>query len=137
MSTNLLARDIMITPPPQVRSGASLGAVVDSLRKHRLAGLPVVDGRNQVVGFVSEQDCIHTMLVSSYHCEGMPSVDDVMHADVLSVAPDRSIIDIAQEMGKDRPKSYPVIEDGVLIGLLTRGALLSALWENRAHCDAG
>ncbi|GAB3370354.1 CBS domain-containing protein [Spongiibacter taiwanensis] len=137
MNTNLLARDIMISPPPKIRSGTSLGEVVESLRKHRLGGIPVVDHHNKVVGFVSEQDCIHTMLVSSYHCEGMPTVDDVMHSEVLSVDPNRSIVDIAQEMGKNRPKSYPVIEDGVLVGLLTRGALLSALWENRAVCDSG
>lgn len=135
MSTTILARSVMITPPPSVKSGTPLGQVVETLFKHRLLGLPVVDERHSVVGFVSEQDCIHAMLVSSYHCEGAPTVNDVMHDEVLSVTPDRSIIDIAQEMGKNRPKSYPVIEDGQLVGLLTRSAILSALWENRASCD--
>lgn len=137
MSSNILTRNIMISPPPCVKSGSSLGSVVETLFKHKLAGLPVVDENHYVVGFVSEQDCIHAMLVSSYHCEGSPQVNDVMHHEVLSVSPERSIIDIAQEMGKNRPKSYPVIEDGQLVGLVTRSDILAALWENRSHCDAG
>jgi hypothetical protein len=38
-------------------------------------------------------------------------------------------------MGKNKPKSYPVTEDGVLIGLITRSAILASLWANRASCD--
>ena len=136
MSTSLLASSIMISPAPMIKANAALGEVVDTLIKHQLTGLPVVDDQNTVIGFVSEQDCIHAMLVSSYHCEGSPTVSDVMHNEVLSVSPDRSIVDSAQTMGKNRPKSYPVIEDGVLLGLLTRGAILTALWESRASCDA-
>lgn len=136
MSTSLLARSIMMTPSPMIKANATLGEVVDKLIKHQLAGLPVVDDHNTVIGFVSEQDCIHAMLVSSYHCEGSPTVNDVMHDEVLSVSPERSIVDIAQKMGKNRPKSYPVVEDGVLLGLLTRSAILAALWEGRASCDS-
>jgi CBS domain-containing protein len=55
---------------------------------------------------------------------------------VLAVEAEQNIVDLAQNMGKNKPKLYPVIEDGKLLGLITRSAILSALWENRAHCDS-
>ncbi|MBU1833914.1 MAG: CBS domain-containing protein, partial [Gammaproteobacteria bacterium] len=61
--------------------------------------------------------------------------DEVMSRDVLAVEADSSIIDLAQKMGKNKPKSYPVTEDGKLIGLVTRSAILESLWENRTTCD--
>ena len=135
MNTSILVSSVMKTPAPFLRVGTTLGDVVAGLHKHGVMGLPVLGANDEVVGFVSEQDCIHAMLVSSYHCEGAPTVDDVMHAEVLSVSPEQSIVDIAQTMGKDRPKIYPVVDDGQLVGLVTRSAILHALWENRSHCD--
>ncbi len=98
-------------------------------------GLPVFNEVGSSDGFVSEQDCIHSMLVSSYHCEGSPSVSEVMRTEVLTVSPEKSIVDLAENMNQNRPKQYPVVEDGELIGLVTRKAILKALWENRSHCD--
>lgn len=134
MST-LLAGELMQKPALSVTCDASLGDAVETLFKHRVTGLPVTNANHEVVGFLSEQDCIHAMLVSSYHCEGLPSVKDVMHNEVQSVTTDVSIVDIAQNMGRDKPKVFPVIEDGILVGLITRSIVLRALWENRASCD--
>lgn len=128
--TSMLVKEVMIAQPPSVRCGTSLDEVVETLLRHKVMGMPVVDDEMHVIGFVSEQDCIHTMLVSSYHQEGSPKVDAVMHSEALCVAPDESIVDVAQRMGKDKPKSYPVAHDGKLVGLVTRSAVLKALWEH-------
>ncbi|CAA0104696.1 Inosine-5'-monophosphate dehydrogenase [Zhongshania aliphaticivorans] len=135
MTTTMLVREVMTSPSPFVKQGSDLGEVVKTLLEHGVFGLPVINDQHNLVGFVSEQDCIHTVLVSSYHCEGSPIVDEVMSREVLSVEADMSIIDLAQKMGKNKPKSYPVTEDGQLIGLVTRSAILESLWENRASCD--
>ncbi|MFQ3201148.1 MAG: CBS domain-containing protein [Zhongshania sp.] len=135
MTTSMLVRDVMTSPSPMVKQGSDLGEVVKTLLKHGVFGLPVVNDLHELVGFVSEQDCIHSVLVSSYHCEGSPSVDDVMSCEVLAVEANSSIIDLAQKMGKNKPKSYPVTEDGKLIGLVTRSAILESLWHNRTSCD--
>lgn len=132
--TQMLVKDVMIANPPVVKAGESLDDAVERLIQHKLLGLPVVDDKKQVIGFLSEQDCIHSMLISSYHCEESQSVNDIMSHQVLTVGPNESIIDIAQRMGKEKPKSYPVIADGKLIGLLTRANVLHALWNNHAEC---
>lgn len=133
--TQLLVKDVMIANPPVIKAGEPLDDAVQHLMDNHLMGLPVVDEKHHIIGFLSEQDCIHSMLISSYHCEDSRSVDDIMSHEVLTVGPNESIVDIAQRMGKEKPKSYPVVADGKLIGLLTRSNVLQALWENHAECN--
>lgn len=136
MSSPTVVREVM-QAPCHVEAGTPLDAVVARLLENRLLGLPVVDQARRVVGFVSEQDCIHAILVSSYHCEGWPVVEEVMHAEPFTVAPDMLIVDLAQNMGKEKPKVYPVVEKGVLVGIVTRGDVLRGLRDNRSECDIG
>ena len=68
--SELIVRALMAKHPAAVKTGTELTAVVDILLQHKFTGLPVVDDHNKVVGFVSEQDCLRKLLISSYHCEG-------------------------------------------------------------------
>ena len=67
-------RDIMARHPASIRIGTDLTEVVEVLLRQHMTGLPVVDDADRVVGFVSEQDCLRSLLVSSYHGEGSPRV---------------------------------------------------------------
>lgn len=127
-------RDIMQVHAPSVTPDTALGDVVELLLQHRLSGLPVVDTGGVVVGFVSEHDCLHLLLMSSYHCEGAPTVAEVMHQGALTVRPEEGIVDLAHRMKTEKPKVYPVVEEGRLVGLVTRTDLLRALAKNLAAC---
>jgi len=78
-----------------------------------------------VIGFVSEQDCIHALLVSNYHHEGDPIVDDVMFRNPVTISPEMSVVDLAQNLGAGKPKVYPVVDHDRLIGIVTRTAILA------------
>ncbi len=133
--TSLAIGTLMRTPAPSVPSNALLTEVVERLRQHGLTGLPVTDADNRVIGFISERDCIHTLLISSYHCEGEPAVNEVMQPPQC-LSPGLSLVELAQRMSEvGQPRVYPVVEDGVLVGLITRGQVLSALAENRLSCE--
>jgi len=97
------------------------------LLHNHVTGLPVVDDHRKVIGFISEQDCIHALLVSNYHREGDPKVDDVMFHNPLTISPEMSVVDLAQNLGAGKPKVYPVTENGKLIGIVTRTAILAEL----------
>ncbi|WP_286221467.1 CBS domain-containing protein [Marinobacter apostichopi] len=124
---SLKVSDVMSNHIEPVRCGTPLTRVVKSLLHNHVTGLPVVDDQRHVLGFVSEQDCIHALLVSSYHCEGDPIVDDVMFREPVSVSPDMAVVDLAQNLGAGKPKVYPVIDHGKLIGIVTRTAILAEL----------
>lgn len=128
----LLVKDLMIKHPVAIATGTELTRVVDTLVGHRITGLPVVDEQRHVVGFVSEHDCMRSLLVSSYHSEGSLMVEDLMHREPLTVEEDDSVVDIAALMIQQKPKIYPVVdEQGHLLGLLTRREVLRALAESR------
>ncbi len=122
-----LIKNYMNKVPVYVKSGSLLTDVVDILLHNNLTGAPVVNSMKQVIGFVSEQDCIHQLLVSSYHSEGVPPVDEVMRTEVVSISPEDLIIDLAKQMDNRRPKIYPVVDNGKLVGLITRTEVLQAL----------
>ena len=129
-------REVMQPASAVIVSGQSLVDVVGVLVDEKTTGLPVVDADRRVIGFVSEQDCIQSLLASSYYCEGNPVVDSVMHGDPLTVKPTDSVLDLAKSMGRDKPKVYPVVEDGRLVGLITRNDILKALREEAIKCSS-
>lgn len=101
---------------------------VDRLIKGRQTGGPVVDNDNKIIGFISEQDCLARMLMSTYHDQQSARVAEVMNIGVLTVKPYDGIIDLAQMMLKTKPKLYPVVDDdGYLMGIITRSDVLAAI----------
>jgi len=135
MANKHTIEEIMQHDPVYARTGQLLIDVVEILTKHKTTGMPVIDDNRKVVGFISEQDCIHSMLETSYFCEGNPSVDEVMSSTPLTVSPKDSVVDLARTMGRDKPKVYPVVEDGKLVGLVTRNDVLKALRVEVMQCS--
>lgn len=130
---SILVKDYMQANVQAITADASVREVVDHLLKYNLSGAPVVDDNQNLVGFVSEQDCMKDMLNSTFYREETASVNSIMRKDVLSVTPTTSILEIAETMLGNKPKNYPVIEHGKLIGLITRRQILQALRTNNGN----
>lgn len=96
--------------------------------KTKQIGGPVIDQNNRLLGFLSENDVMETMLKSIYFNEHATDVAHLMRKDVLSVKPYDSVIELAQNMVKNKPKVYPVVDDsGNLLGTICRNDVLQAL----------
>ncbi len=126
---SILVKDHMDRDPHAIQQNTSVEEAVEMLLKHKITGAPVVDDRNHLVGFLSEQDCIQELLNDSFYASDSPWVSSVMNKTVKTVSPENSIIEIAEAMAKQPPKNYPVVEDGKLVGLLSRRLILKALLE--------
>lgn len=124
---SLKAKDYMQTRP--ITFGADMmvqAAVAKFLNSHQLGG-PVVDALGHLVGWVSEQDCIAVMLKEAYYDEPMAQVRDVMRKEVLAVGPDTSILELAEMMMGHKPKIYPVVDEGRLLGVISRHNVMQAI----------
>ncbi|MGB8713325.1 MAG: CBS domain-containing protein [Onishia taeanensis] len=126
-----IVRDIMSRDCYRVTSNTSITQLVKGLALHRLPGVPVVDGRDHLIGFISEQDVLGKLLQSVYLNDEAPLVRELMRHEVLSVTPTKSITDLAQEMLGTKPKVYPVVEQERLVGIVTRRDILSAILQMR------
>ncbi len=131
---SILIKDYMVYDAHAVSIDSNVYDVVKVLINTNSNGVPVVDDNKTVVGFVSEQDCMKEMLNDSFFCQEPVKVSSVMHKDVMSVSPSTSIIEIAQTMLESKPKSYPVIDNGKLVGIINRGHILKALIETDEDC---
>ncbi|GEK47972.1 CBS domain-containing protein [Halomonas pacifica] len=124
-------REIMSRDCYRVRGNASVSNLVEGLALHRLPGAPVVDDRDHLIGFISEQDVLGKLLESTYLNHEPPLVKELMRHEVLSVTPNKSITDLAQEMLGTKPKVYPVVEQERLVGIVTRRDVIHAILRMR------
>jgi predicted transcriptional regulator len=125
--SSILVKDYMQANVQAIPADASVREVVEHLLKWNITGAPVVDEAMRVIGFVSEQDCMKEMLNSAFYAENSALVTSIMRSDVLSVTPDTSILEIAETMLGNKPKNYPVVAHGKLVGLINRRHILLAL----------
>lgn len=96
--------------------------------KTKQIGGPVIDDNGKLIGFISESDVLAKMLETIYYNEHVADVADIMSKDVLSVKPYDSIIELGQQMLKNKPKVYPVIDDDDnLLGTICRNDVLHAI----------
>jgi CBS domain-containing protein len=95
--------------------------------KHNISGAPVVDENGELVGILTVRDCFKCTLNACYYSEFGGKVSDFMTTNVETVNPDTSIPDIAELFLKARYRRFPVMEQGRLIGLISRKDVLRGL----------
>ena len=100
---------------------------IHELVRHGIAGAPVIDDQGNLVGMLSELDCMKVALHAGYHGEWGGPVAEYMTTDTETVDADMSIIDLAQQFLETTYRRYPVVKDHRLIGQISRRDVLRAL----------
>ena len=121
------ARDIMRPTTVALRRKMSLDRVSDHLTTHGIPGAPVVNIEGELIGYVSEYDCLKALMQSSYYHENSDLVEDVMSTTPIMTTPDITIIDLAGQFNENKVNVMPVVENGKLVGAVSRGDIMRAL----------
>ena len=125
-SVNL--RDYMLTNPIRIHAEDSVLDAMQVIIDNKISGVCVVDKEENLVGILSELDCLRSVLGAIYNDTGIGRVSDYMATDNLVVAhPNEDIVDVAQDMLLKNKRRRPVVEDGKLIGQITCRQLLIAV----------
>ncbi len=127
-------KDYMIKQPVTFTADMSLSAALEKVIHSEFIGGPVVDEQRMVVGFLSEYDLLDKLVKVSYYCQDSYQVKDCMTTNVVAVESDTPIIEVAEKMTAGRHKAYPVIDEGKLVGLITRRVVLKAVDESLLNC---
>ena len=131
MMHSILVKDYMSSKITAVAEQSSLTEAVDLFCNEHLQGIAVINENKQVVGFISEQDCIKELLNDSYYYQEPPTVASTMQKSVVSVTPNTSIIEIAEMILASKARRFPVIENDKLVGMISRTDILKAIVESR------
>jgi CBS domain-containing protein len=94
---------------------------------HGIAGAPVTNDQGELVGMLSELDCMKIALHAGYHGNWGGPVSDYMTTDTETVDANMSIIDLAQRFLDSGFRRFPVVTDHRLVGQISRRDVLRAL----------
>ena len=100
---------------------------VHALVEHRIAGAPVVDNEGNLIGMLSEFDCMKVALQAGYHGHFGGPVSDYMSQGVTTVNAEMSIVDLAQKFANEGYRRFPVTDSNRLVGQISRRDVLRAL----------
>jgi len=145
--------DVMVTGVLSVGPDASVREVASMMLERRISGIPVVDERGRILGVVSEGDLIrrpeietdnapagwlHAFLSDEERAREFVKshgrkVREVMTQPAICVAADTPLGVVVSLMERHRVKRLPVVENGRLVGLVTRADLLRALVTRQAE----
>jgi CBS domain-containing protein len=129
-SVNL--RDYMLLNPVKVHPQDNVMDAMKVIIDNKISGVCVVDADMNLLGVLSELDCLRAVLGAVYNNTSIGTVSDYMASDNLVVAhPNEDIVDVAQDMLLKNKRRRPVVENGKLIGQITCRQLLSAVMKFR------
>lgn len=121
--TKYMAKDLITFRPEQ-----DIYEAIDLILKHKISGAPVLGAGGRLVGLLSEKDCLRVMISSAYHNEpiGIRRVSDYMTVNVVTISPDKDVLDVANLFLGSNYRRFPVVEDGKLLGQVSRRDILRA-----------
>jgi CBS domain-containing protein len=148
-SSDMKARDIMVTNVIAVGPEASVQQAAEILFKNRISALPVVDEDGELIGMISEGDLARRAeletddrrswwleifarkskerLAIEYVKSHARRVKDLMTRTVITARPGTSVRDIAALLEKNRIKRVPIVAKGRVVGIVSRANLVQAL----------
>jgi CBS-domain-containing membrane protein len=141
------ARDVMVAPVITANPTASIKSVAEVFVRHRISAVPVVDGNGKVIGIISEGDLLHRVeagtekrrswwlrafigpdeLANDYVKAHAGKVADAMTREVVTASPETPLHEIASLLERHSIKRVPIVENGQLVGIVSRANLVQAV----------
>ncbi len=136
MNPNITVQEIMTTNPVTVLPDAGLTTVRELFSKNTFHHLPVTGPSGELVGIISREDFYKVAYVLSVEANRVTNTkarfqhltaEDIMTKYPLQLSPDDTIGLAADIFLANKFHALPIVEDGLLIGIVTSHDLL-------AHC---
>jgi len=109
--------------------------VIDTLIKYRISGAPVVNEKHELIGIISEGDCIKHISESRYYNMPMDNntVKKHMIKNVDTIDGNMNIFDAANKFLESKHRRFPIVENGKLVGQISQKDILKAALALKGH----
>lgn len=131
----ILVEDYMSRKLVTFRPDQSILEVMELFAKHHISGGPVLDDNGFLVGIISEADCMKQISESRYFNQPIldKSVERYMSDTVETIPHDMSIFDAAAQFHKNNRRRLPVLNNGLLVGQISRKDIVIAALKLTGH----
>ena len=118
----------MLRNPVRMKADDSVFDAIDQIVALKVSGVCVVGDDDELLGVLSEIDCMRVIMGSIKQESKVGTVGEYMTKDVISVKMHDNIVDVAQDMLQHKHRRRPVIsDDGKLMGQVSCRQLLRAV----------
>lgn len=112
--------DIMTVNPIGVFPNSTIPKSARIMLENKIPALPVFTEKRGAQGILTTSDIFRFILAELPDLKPALTVNDYMTSDVVTADPYTSLLEAQRLMGTKRIRSLPVVEDGQLLGLVTR-----------------
>jgi len=124
-----IARDLMSSPVRTIRPETTIGEAQRILLRYGHSGLSVVDAQGKLVGIISRRD----IDIALHHGFSHAPVKGYMTTNLKTISPDTTLPEIQSLMVSYDIGRLPVLENGLLLGIVTRTDVLRELYQGRSQ----
>ncbi len=159
--SKMKVRDLMTTQVVTLKADETVKKAVLKFALDNISGAPVVDNRNHLLGILSENDILNVIMdyqtkldrensdsvMLTYSMDSTSETDErlkrlsdeisnkpvseIMTRTVLTTSPDASVMEVLRSMIEMQVNRLPVLEKGVVVGIITRGDIIFALYKKK------
>lgn len=128
-TTPILVSDYMSKNLITFKENQSIEEVIDTLIKNKISGGPVVNEKNELIGIISEGDCMKQISDSRYYnlpIDEKNTVGKAMIKEVETINGDMNVFDAVNKFLNSKRRRFPILENGKLVGLISQKDILKA-----------
>lgn len=126
MGKVLVVREFMVTSVVTLAPDMDIFQAMRLLIQSRISGAPVVTLHQELVGVLSEKDCLRVFASGAYYSGAGGTVSDYMTRQVTTLSPDDDLFQAAELLLAHSFRRLPVVDDGRLVGQVSRRDVLLA-----------
>ncbi len=137
MPARIAVREFMSKNVVTLKPDMDVLQAVHVLLRHKISGAPVVDSGGELLGMLTERDCMRVALDAAFHQQSGGTVADFMATDVVTVPAEEAIIDTVRRFYDGEYLRYPVVDGTGLVGVISRkdamrviGKYWAVAWES-------
>ena len=106
----------------------NLRNVINVLLEKKISGGPVIDHNKNLLGIISEGDCLKQISETRYYNspETEKKVKDYMTKNVFTINENTSVYEAINLFLERKKRKFPIVKNGKLVGLITQKEILKA-----------
>jgi CBS domain-containing protein len=122
-----MVRDYMATELTVVAPEQDVLRAMRLLLERGVSGAPVIDAQGNLVGLLTQRDCMTVAFQTAYHGDAAGSVAEYMTREVETVPVQTTLVEVVERFYRSPHRRFPVMDGNQLVGQISRRDVLRAV----------